>query len=170
MDSELRNRIQKIDGLIAQIRSGADPRLRDAALDLMQTVMEFHSAGIDRMMEIASESGETGWRIIDDFGRDELVANMLLLHGLHPVDLESRVKEALQKVLPYLHSHGGNVDLLEVAGGVVRLKLIGTCNGCPSSSLTLKNAIEKAISEAAPDVTSVECEGLSELVSIHNAT
>lgn len=170
MDGELRNRIQKIDGLIAQIRSGTDPRLRDAALDLMQTVMEFHSAGIDRMMEIASESGETGWRIIDDFGRDELVANLLLLHGLHPVDLESRVKEALQKVLPYLHSHGGNVDLLEVAGGVVRLKLIGSCNGCPSSSLTLKNAIEKAISEAAPDVTSVECEGLSELVSIHNAT
>jgi len=170
MDGELRNRIQKIDGLIAQIRSGTDPRLRAAALDLMQTVMEFHSAGIDRMMEIASESGETGWRIIDDFGRDELVANMLLLHGLHPVDLESRVKEALQKVLPYLHSHGGNVELLEVAGGVVRLKLIGSCNGCPSSSLTLKNAIEKAISEAAPDVTSVECEGLSELVSIHNAT
>ena len=170
MDGELRNRIQKIDGLIAQIRSGTDPRLRDAALDLMQTVMEFHSAGIDRMMEIASESGETGWRIIDDFGRDELVANMLLLHGLHPVDLESRVKEALQRVLPYLHSHGGNVELLEVAGGVVRLKLIGSCNGCPSSSLTLKNAIEKAISEAAPDVTSVECEGLSELVSIHNAT
>src|SRR5262245_61869748 len=87
MDGELRNRIQKIDGLIAQIRSGTDPRLRDAALDLMQTVMEFHSAGIDRMMEIASETGETGWRIIDDFGRDELVANMLLLHGLHPVDL-----------------------------------------------------------------------------------
>ena len=170
MDGELRNRIQKIDGLIAQIRSGTDPRLRDAALDLMQTVMEFHSAGIDRMMEIASESGETGWRIIDDFGRDELVANMLLLHGLHPVDLESRVKEALQKVLPYLHSHGGNVELLEVDGGVVRLRLIGSCNGCPSSSLTLKNAIKKAIAEAAPDVTSVECEGLSELVSIHNAT
>jgi Fe-S cluster biogenesis protein NfuA len=170
MDGELRNRIQKIDGLIAQIRSGTDPRLRDAALDLMRTVMEFHWAGIDRMMEIASESGETGWRIIDDFGRDELVANMLLLHGLHPVDLESRVKEALQKVLPYLHSHGGNVELLEVDGGVVRLRLIGSCNGCPSSSLTLKNAIEKAIAEAAPDVTSVECEGLSELVSIHNAT
>src|SRR5262249_12527728 len=120
MDGELRNRIQKIDGLIAQIRSGTDPRLRDAALDLMQTAMESTAAGIDRMMESASETGETGWRIMDDFGRDELVGNMLLLHGLHPVDLESRVKEALQKALPYLHSHGGNVELLKVAGGVVR--------------------------------------------------
>jgi Fe-S cluster biogenesis protein NfuA len=169
MHAVLKDRIQKIDGLVARIRAGADPQLRDAALDLVQTVMEFHSAGIDRMMEIASESGDTGWRIIEDFGRDELVANMLLLHGLHPVDLEARVREALQKVLPYLHSHGGNVELIEVAGGVVRLRLIGSCNGCPSSSLTLKTAIEKAIFEAAPDVTSVECEGVSELVSIHNA-
>jgi len=109
-----------------------------------------------------------GWQIIEDFGRDELVANVLLLHGLHPVDLETRVREALQKVLPYLHSHGGNVELIEVAGSVVRLRLIGSCNGCPSSSLTLKTAIEKAIFEAAPDATSVECEGVSELVSIHN--
>ena len=169
MHAVLKDRIQKIDGLVARIRGGADPELRDAALDLVQTVMEFHSAGIDRMMEIASESGETGWRIIEDFGRDELVANMLLLHGLHPVDLQTRVREALQKVLPYLISHGGNVELVEVADGVVRLRLIGSCNGCPSSSLTLKTAIEKAIFEAAPDVTFVECEGVSELVSIHNA-
>src|SRR5262245_53855 len=169
MDGGLKNRIQKIDGLVARIRTSADPELRDAALDLVQTMMEFHSAGIDRMMEIASESGETGWRIIEDFGRDELAANMLLLHGLHPVDLETRGREAMQKVRPYLHSHGGNVELIEVAGGVVRLRLIGSCNGCPSSSLTLKTAIERAIFEVAPDVTSIECEGVSELVSIHNA-
>src|SRR5262249_41051322 len=143
MDGGLKDRIQKIDGLVARIRAGADPQLRDAALDLVQAVMEFHSAGVDPMMEINSESGGRGLRIIEDFGRDELVANMLLLHGLHPVDLETRVREALQKVLPYLHSHRGNVELIEVAGGVVRLRLIGSCNGCPSSSLTLKTAIEK---------------------------
>src|SRR5262245_20750668 len=121
MDAELKDRIQKIDGLVARVRGGADPELRDAALGLVQTVMEFHSAAIDRMMEIASESGETGWRIIEDFGRDELVANMLLQHGLHPVHLQTRVREALQKVLPYLISHGGNVELIEVADWVVRL-------------------------------------------------
>ena len=170
MDVELKNRIQKIEGLIARIRADADPQLRDAALDLVQTVMEFHAAGIDRMMEIASESGDSGWRIIEDCGRDELVANMLLLHGLHPVDLEIRVRDALQKVYPYLHSHGGNVELIEVTDDAVRLKLTGSCNGCPSSALTLKTAIETAIHETAPDVTSIQCEAGPELISIQTAS
>jgi Fe-S cluster biogenesis protein NfuA len=166
MESGLRQRIQQIEGLIAQIRSSTDAPTRDAALDLLHIVMEFHAAGIDRMMEITADSGDPGWRIIDDFGRDEVVANLLLLHGLHPLDLATRVRNALDKVRPYLHSHGGNVELIEINGGVVRLKLIGNCNGCPSSSLTLKSAIEKAIHEAAPDVTSIESGGaINELVS-----
>src|SRR5436190_9730841 len=117
MDSGLKQRMQKIEGLVERIRSVADPQARDAALDLLQTVMEFHAAGIDRMMEIASEAGDTGWRIIDDFGRDERVANLLLLHGLHPLDMQTRVQDALESVRPYLHSHGGNVELIEIAGG-----------------------------------------------------
>src|SRR5215813_721985 len=100
MDDRLKNRIQKIDGLVARIRAGADPQLRDAALDLLQTVMEVHSAGIDRMMEIASESGEPGWQIIEDFGQNELIANVLLLHKLHPINLKTRVRKTLQKMLP----------------------------------------------------------------------
>jgi Fe-S cluster biogenesis protein NfuA len=121
------------------------------------------------MMEIASEQGDGGWQIIENFSRDETVANLLLLHGLHPLDLETRVREALQKVRPYLHSHGGNVELVEIADGVVRLQMNGSCNGCPSSSITLKNAIEKAVRETAPDVVAIECGTSSELVSIHNA-
>jgi Fe-S cluster biogenesis protein NfuA len=121
------------------------------------------------MMEIAAASGEAGWRIIDMFALDDLVANLLILHGLHPSDIESRVRNALEKVRPYLQSHGGNVELIEIAGGAVRLRLIGSCNGCPSSSATLKNAIETAIRETAPDVTSIRCEAGNELVSIQGA-
>jgi Fe-S cluster biogenesis protein NfuA len=159
MDAGLKERIQKIDGLAARIRGAADPDIRDAALELVQTVVDFHASGIDRMMEIASEAGDEGWRIIDEFGRDELVSTMLLLHGLHPVELEDRVRRALDDVRPLLRSHGGDVELIDIGPGVVRLRLIGSCNGCPSSSLTLKSAIEKAIYEAAPDIGSIECEG-----------
>jgi Fe-S cluster biogenesis protein NfuA len=159
MQAGLKDRIQKIDGLAARIRGAADPDIRDAALELVQTVMHFHASGIDRMMEIASESGDEGWRIIDEFGRDELVSNMLLLHGLHPVELEDRIRRALDEVRPLLRSHGGGVELIEIRGGVVRLRLIGSCNGCPSSLLTLKSEIEKAVYEAAPDIGSIECEG-----------
>jgi len=166
MDAALRDHLRKIETLVERMNGIADAKLRADATELVRAVMEFHGAGIDRMMEIASESGAQGWNLIDAFARDDLVAHMLMLHGLHPADLQTRVTEALNKVRPYLHSHGGNVELIDIADGVVRLRLIGSCHGCPSSTVTLKTAIETAIFEAAPDVTSVECEGSAELVNI----
>ena len=90
---------------------------------------------------------------------DELVAHLLLLHGLHPVPVRERVRGALDEVRPYLVAHGGGVELLGVDDGVVRLRLEGACNGCPSSALTLKLAVEEAIARAAPDVERIEAEG-----------
>jgi Fe-S cluster biogenesis protein NfuA len=58
-------------------------------------------------------------------------------------------------VRPYLESHGGNVELLGIEEGVVRLQLQGSCSGCPSSAVTLKLAVEEAIHKAAPDVTEI---------------
>jgi len=93
---------------------------------------------------------------------DEVVGSLLLLYGLHPLSLEVRVTQALDKVRPYLDSHGGNVELLNIADGVVQLRMQGSCKSCPSSSLTLKLAIEEAIYAAAPDVVSIEAEGVQE--------
>jgi Fe-S cluster biogenesis protein NfuA len=107
---------------------------------------------------VASQ-GEHGYAIFDKFSADDLVSNLLLLYGLHPLTLEERVTSALDSVRPYLDSHGGNVELLSVADGVVRLRLQGTCRGCPSSAETLKLAIESAIYDAAPEILSIEAEG-----------
>ncbi len=169
MQPEVKGHIQKIEALVTQIRSATDAETRNAALDLVQSLMAFHAAGVDRMMEIVVESGDAGWDIIDGFAADDLVSNLLLLHGLHPVELETRVRDGLDKVRPYLQSHGGNVELLGVEDGVVRLRLIGSCHGCPSSSLTLKTAIEKSIHESAPDVSSIECDEEPQLAVIQNA-
>jgi Fe-S cluster biogenesis protein NfuA len=157
VNRSLKAKITKIDRLAAELRDAPESDLRAGALELVQSLMEFHCAALDRMMEIAADAGDPGWRIIDSFGRDELVSNLLLLHGLHPVDFETRVRQALEKVRPYLQSHGGNVDLMDAEAGRVRLQLIGSCSGCPSSAMTLKSAIETAIHENAPDVVSIEC-------------
>jgi Fe-S cluster biogenesis protein NfuA/nitrite reductase/ring-hydroxylating ferredoxin subunit len=154
--------IQRIDELTRKVEAMSDPEARAAALELLQSLMEFHGACIERMLEIASETGAAGQSIIEDFARDELVAGMLLLYGLHPVALETRVMQALEKVRPYLHSHGGNVEALSIEDGVVRLRLQGSCQSCPSSAMTLKLAIEEAIFEAAPDVAAIEAEGAPE--------
>jgi Fe-S cluster biogenesis protein NfuA len=65
---------------------------------------------------------------------------------------------ALDEVRPYLETHGGNVELLGVEEGVVRLQLQGSCSGCPSSAVTLKHAVEEAIHKAAPDVSAIVAE------------
>ena len=149
MDNELKARIERIGTLVEQVHS-------PAAIELVQTMMDFHRAAIDRMMEIVADTDQLGLDIIGTLATDELVSNMLLLHGLHPLGIDERVKTALDGVRPYLNSHGGDVELIEVADGVVKLRLIGTCGDCPSSTATLRGAIEKAIREAAPEVVSIE--------------
>jgi Fe-S cluster biogenesis protein NfuA/nitrite reductase/ring-hydroxylating ferredoxin subunit len=85
------------------------------------------------------------------------VASLLLVHGLHPHDVHRRVSDALDRVRPYLGSHGGDVDLLEVTDDdVVRLAFKGSCKSCPSSAVTLELAVEDAVRAAAPEITSIE--------------
>ena len=81
------------------------------------------------------------------------------MHGLHPYGVQTRVEQALQSVRPYLGSHDGDVELLGVTDeGVVQLRLLGSCDGCPSSSVTLELAVRDAIEAVAPEVTSIEVE------------
>lgn len=153
---EFRQKFQRVEELVHSIESSSDSTIRSNAIELMQTVMELHGAGIERMMEIAFESDSNGSQIIDEFASDEIVKSLLFLYGLHPLDIETRVTKALEKARPYLQSHGGNAEIIEVTDGIVRLRMIGSCSGCPSSGITLKETIEKAIYEAAPDIIAIE--------------
>ncbi len=153
---------QRIEGLVARIEAAPDPNVRADALYLAQSMMELHGAGLDRVMEIVAQAGASGYALMDDFAGDDLVASLLLLYGLHPHDLETRVMKALDRTRPFLHSHGGDVELLGATDGVVRLRLAGSCRSCPSSTITLKLAVEKAIYEAAPDVIRIVTDGLME--------
>jgi len=150
---------QRIEELIARIESAPDPGARADALELTRSLMELHGAGLDRMMEIVARAGASGYALMDDFAGDDLVAGLLLLYGLHPHDLETRVMKALDETRPYLQSHGGDVELLGVTDGTVRLRLAGSCRSCSSSTMTLELAIERAIYDAAPDVTEIVTEG-----------
>ena len=159
-DKNVQQQMQRVEELVQAIDSWADPNLRAKAVELVQTLMDFHGAGLDRMMEITANTGASGYAIFDDFARDELVGNLLLLYGLHPLDLETRIKQALDKVRPSLSLHEGDVELLGINDGIVHLSLQGNCDGCASSAATLKHTIEEAIYAAAPDVAAIEVEGV----------
>jgi Fe-S cluster biogenesis protein NfuA len=146
---------QRIERLIARVEASPDPSARADALELTRSLMELHGAALGRLMEVVAQAGASGYALMDDFAGDDLVASLLLLYGLHPHDLETRVRKALDMARPFMRSHGGDVELLGVAEGVVRLRLVGSCRSCPSSTMTLKLAIEQAIYDAAPDVTEI---------------
>ena len=97
-NTELKQRLQRIGGLVQEIESIADPNVRASTRELVQLLMEFHGAGLDRALEITADSGDLGLRIIDKLGRDPLVSSLLVLYGLHPDDLETRVTKAVEQV------------------------------------------------------------------------
>jgi Fe-S cluster biogenesis protein NfuA/nitrite reductase/ring-hydroxylating ferredoxin subunit len=160
----LRKAGDRIEGLLQEFGAVADPRVRSNAEELVRLLMELYGSALARMMEVIGDTGSAN-EIFDRLGADDLVASLLVLHGLHPLGAETRIVRALDRVRPYLGSHGGDVKLLGIEEGIVHLRLEGTCHGCPSSTLTMKLAIEKAIDEAAPEVVRVEVEGVSPFVS-----
>ncbi len=66
-----------------------------------------------------------------------------------------QVESALNEIRPYLKADGGNVDLVDVDEGVVKVKLAGACGGCPMSAMTLQNVIQQVIKKKLPQVKEV---------------
>jgi Fe-S cluster biogenesis protein NfuA/nitrite reductase/ring-hydroxylating ferredoxin subunit len=160
-DQGLQERVARMETLLGEIETLADPNARAKAAEMAQVLLELYGEGLARMMEAVAQ-GEESERTFKVFAEDELISHLLLLHGLHPLDVETRVVQALEEVRPYLQSHGGNVELLGIEGGVARVRLQGSCDGCPSSTVTLKLAIEEAVLKAAPDLEGIEAEGVTE--------
>lgn len=146
---------ERLEALLADFGSSADPRLADAAEELVRLLMQLYGAGLRRIMEITALP-DTGVPFSDRLAEDELIASLLVLHDLHPIDLATRVNRAIDKVRPYLGSHGGGVQVDAIDGDVVRLRMEGSCSGCPSSAITLNHALQRAILEAAPEIARVE--------------
>ena len=128
----------------------------ERAQQLVREVVGLYGAGLERIVR----AGDAGFA--ERLATDDLVASLLLVHGLHPHDLHRRVSDALDRVRPYLGSHGGDVDLLDIVPGdgpgesAVRLAFKGSCKSCPSSAVTLELAVEDAVRAAAPEISSIE--------------
>jgi Fe-S cluster biogenesis protein NfuA/nitrite reductase/ring-hydroxylating ferredoxin subunit len=143
------DRIQTL--LDASVGSGTV--VRERTEQLASELTELYGAALERMVCIAAQSAPD---LVNQFVADELVASLMLVHGLHPHGVERRIEDALDSVRPYLGSHGGDVTLIEVADDVVRLQFAGSCKSCPSSAVTLEFAVEDAVRAAAPEITSIE--------------
>jgi hypothetical protein len=131
---------QEIERLIAELEATADPATRKGVRQLVEAILEFHGAGLTRMVELAGEP------VVRSFARDELAAALLLLYGLHPESFEARVQRALDKVQ--------GVELVGIADSMVRVKGSAT-----------RETIEQALFAAAPEVTAIEIDGEKQATS-----
>jgi Fe-S cluster biogenesis protein NfuA/nitrite reductase/ring-hydroxylating ferredoxin subunit len=154
--------VERVVRLTADLERVPDPGARRLAEDLSAAVLELHTEGLERLLGLLDE--DERWRA----AQDPVIGGLLLVHGLHPESLENRVREGLDQVRPYMASHGGDVELLGIEEGVVRLRLVGSCDGCAASASTLELAVEKALEETAPDLVGMEVEGaVATLAAVH---
>jgi Fe-S cluster biogenesis protein NfuA/nitrite reductase/ring-hydroxylating ferredoxin subunit len=148
-DTRRRGAGDRIESLLAASSAGG-AAARERAERLVAEVADLYGAGLRRVLELVDE------QTVERLAGDDLIASLLLVHGLHPHDVHARVAAALDSVRPYLGSHGGDVRLLDVVDTVVRLELTGNCRGCPSSSATLELAVREAVRAAAPEIETID--------------
>jgi Fe-S cluster biogenesis protein NfuA/nitrite reductase/ring-hydroxylating ferredoxin subunit len=146
--------VGRVEELTARVEQLGDPEARALADDLAGAVVQLYGEGLERIFAALDPA------VVQALTQDGVVASLMLIHGLYPVGLETRVQEALDSVRPYMESHGGNVELLGVEDGIARLQLEGSCNGCAASQSTMELAIERALQEHAPDLLGMDVEGV----------
>ncbi|TCO62392.1 NifU family protein [Actinocrispum wychmicini] len=152
--SDARGVGERVEQLLGGLRPGRD---KETAEELVRLLVTMYGDGLTRIMALLGDSP-----VVADLVADPLVESLLLLHDLHPVDVDTRIQRALDQVRPYLGSHAGGVDYLGVSeDGMAQLRLQGNCQGCPSSTVTVKMAIESAIMAAAPDIAGVAVAGVT---------
>ncbi len=156
MTRNARNVGDRIEELLGGLPAGRD---REHAEELVRLLVEMYGEALGRVVALL---GERQPGLVAELASDELVESLLLVHELHPLDVDARIQRALDRVRPYLGSHAGGVEYLGVdEQGVAQLRLEGNCHGCPSSTQTVKMAIEGALLDAAPEIAAVEVAGVS---------
>jgi Fe-S cluster biogenesis protein NfuA len=159
-DREFQQQVQKIGGLVHDLETMADPVSREAAKNLVQLLMDLHGTGLERALEIIFASANSGSRLIDELGQDSLVGSLLILYGLHPDDLRTRVERKLEQTRGKLQKMGAEATLVAVEDGNVRVHLRVEGHACGSTKQSVRADVEEALYEAAPDLTSLSVEGL----------
>ena len=157
--------MQKIAGLVHELDQIADPAARANAKELLQLLMDLHGRGLERILEIIFDSDQLGSAMIDALGRDPMVGSLLILYGIHPEDLQTRVERGLEQIRSSLFKLGAEARLESITDGEVRIRITIMGHTCGSTSRTVRATLEDALYEAAPDATSLVVEGLAELGS-----
>ena len=155
-DEEVERAQGRIEELLDDLRSGAPPETVAKVEELVENVLDLYGSALARMADALSKETSDAADLRERVIADPLVATLLVVHGLHPHDVRARVERALARVSPYVSSHGGKVVLVGIDEDLVSLRLEGACESCASSTATATDLLERAVRDAAPEITRVE--------------
>ncbi len=144
---------ERLDELVQALESLPYPAIREQVFEILQAVDAIHREGLGRLVESLRAQGQN--EAIERAAEDPVIQSLLLLYNLLPGDELTQAEAALDSVRPYIHSHGGEVEVLNVADGVVHVRLSGACYGCAGSTITLRRGIETALREGYPGFRSL---------------
>ncbi|MGH7277369.1 MAG: hypothetical protein ACREJG_01630, partial [Candidatus Rokuibacteriota bacterium] len=120
---DLDRQLRQLETLIREMEEGPESPARARARQIVRAVLDLHASGLTRMMELVAAGPHAPQALVELFARDPRVSGMLLLHGLHPFDLETRVGGAVHGLEPALRAQGAGLTLVSVSEGSVRLRL-----------------------------------------------
>ena len=152
---------ERVEALLAELRSHAGPQVAATAEELVSCLVELYGAGLAQIVSILGDEGGdgSGPSMLAKLVADPLVASLLLVHDLHPLDTSTRVRHAVEQVLPQLGARAGEIEYHGLDDqGVVHLRLERTAGGCQSTAGTIQTTIEQAVAAAAPEAAGVDIE------------
>ena len=152
---------ERVESLLAELRTHAGPQVAATAEELVSCLVELYGAGLAQIVAIvgADDGDGSGPRLLDKLVADPLVESLLLVHDLHPLDTSTRIRRAVEEVLPQLGARAGEIEYHGLDDqGIVHLSLERTAGGCQSTAGTIQTVIEQAVTAAAPEAAAVDIE------------
>lgn len=152
----------RLQGLLAALDELGDPAAKSAARQLVQAVIELHGLGLTDLLAIVQEAGaQSADTLLPKFAANPKVRGLLLLHDLHPEDLATRARKAVERLRPHLGVQGVRADFVGVEDKVVRISVSasGQKTQRPSAD-ELRREIENAVLEMTPDAAGLVIDGL----------
>ncbi len=151
---ELQMLAERVDQAVAEVRN-LDQEAQRKALALKSSIEEFHKAGLTKIVQ-RLKADPRGKELLFELAEDPSVYALFAMHGLVRADLATRVSRVVEMLRPYLRSHGGDVELVEISADTARIRLTGACNGCSMPAQTLRDNFEEALKHNVPEIRNIE--------------
>ncbi len=150
--AEFQHLLEWVGAGLERMEEIEDERTREEVFALLEGIDVLHRQALERLLELG------GRELVERVSRDPVVHTLLEMYDLPAPDEQAQVERALQSVYPYFESHGGKLEVLGVEEGRVRVRLSGSCQGCPGTETTLRRVVEEALREGFPDFSELVAE------------